>query len=76
MLDAICKISAHEVGHALGLVDTYYLNGVGDSHNSGTNDQTRMMNVNTELEWLFNQPSTIGWLPLNEQYLRFVLPVP
>jgi len=76
MLEALCKVSAHEVGHALGLVDTHYLDGVVNRHNPGPNDQTKMMNVNTELEWLFNPHPPVGWRPLNLQYLEFVLPVP
>ena len=54
MLDVICKVSAHEVGHALGLVDTYYMDGVEGSHNPGPDDQTKMMNINTDLEYMFN----------------------
>ncbi len=76
MLDAICKVSAHEVGHSLGLVDTTYLDGVGRSHNPGENNQTKMMNINTDLKWLFNQHPPIGWRTLNNRYLEFVLPVP
>ncbi len=76
MLDAICKVSAHEVGHALGLVDTTYLDGVGDMHNPGVEDQSKMMNVNTDLKWLFNSHPAIGWRILNSQYLEFVLPIP
>ena len=45
MLDAVCLVSAHEVGHALGLVDTTYLGGVGDMHNPGAEDQTKTMNA-------------------------------
>ena len=76
MLDAICKVSAHEVGHTLGLVDTTYLDGVGNKHNPGAEDQTKMMNANTDLEWILNPHSPIGWRTLNSQYLEFVLPVP
>ena len=49
ILEALCRISAHEVGHALGLVDTYYLDGVGEKHNPGADDQLKMMNVSTDL---------------------------
>ncbi len=76
MLDAICKVSAHEVGHALGLVDTYYLGGMGEKHNPGADDQSKMMNVNTDLSWFFNTNSGVGWQELNSQYLEFVLPIP
>ncbi len=76
MLEAICKVSAHEVGHTLGLVDTTYLGGVGNKHNPGSEDQSKMMNVNTDLRWLFKQHPPVGWRTLNSQYLEFVLPVP
>ena len=76
MLEAISKVSAHEVGHALGLVDTYCLDGVGDGHNPEGNVQMNMMNVSTDLEWMFNSHSPITWRELNLKYLEFVLPVP
>ena len=76
ILEALCRISAHEVGHALGLVDAYYLDGVGEKHNPGADDQLKMMNVSTDLEWMFNAHPPIGWRTLNENYLMFVLPVP
>lgn len=76
MLEVICRVSAHEVGHALGLVDTTHLGGVGEKHNPGPNDQTKMMNVNTDLRWFYNTNSAVGWRTLNEQHLNFVLPNP
>jgi len=76
MLDAICRVSAHEVGHTLGLVDTTYLDRVGRKHNPGAEDQTKMMNASTDLEYMFNPHLPIGWQTLNEKYLVFVLPVP
>ena len=76
MLDAICKVAAHEVGHTLGLVDTTHLDGVGDKHNPGINDQSKMMNISTDLKWLFNPHPSIGWRTLNSRYLEFVLPIP
>ncbi len=66
----------HETDHALGLVDTTHLGGVGNRHNPGIEDQTKMMNVNTDLEWLFKQHPQVDWRTLNGAYLRFVLPVP
>ena len=76
MLEALCRVSAHEVGHTLGLVDTTFLDGVVNNHNPGNEDQTKIMNVNTDLKWLFKPHSTVGWRPLNASYLRFILPVP
>ena len=76
MFDSICRVSAHEVGHALGLVDTYYLDGVEGSHNPGPDDQTKMMNISTDLGYMFNSHSPIGWRTLNSRYLEFVLPIP
>ena len=76
MHEAVCKISAHEVGHALGLVDTHYMDGVEGSHNPGPDDQTKVMNINTDLEYMFNPHLPIGWRTLNSQYLEFVLPIP
>ncbi len=76
MLDAVCKVSAHEVGHALGLVDTYYLDGIGDFHNPGPDDQKQMMNISTDLKWFFNQHPKVEWRKLSQEYLEFVLPVP
>lgn len=70
MLEAVCKVSALE------LVDTYYLDGMGEKHNPGAEDQTKMMNVNTDLKWLFKSHSPVGWRTLNSNYLEFVLPVP
>ena len=74
--EAVCRVSAHEVGHALGLVDTTYLDGVGEKHNSGADDQSEVMNVSTDLKWLFKPHQSVGWRTLNSQYLEFVLPVP
>jgi hypothetical protein len=76
MLEAVCRVSAHEVGHTLGLVDTHYLDGVGRSHNPGANDQTKMMNISTDLKWLFNPHPAVVWRSLSGLYLEFVLPVP
>ena len=76
ILEALCRISAHEVGHALGLVDTTYLDGVGEKHNPGADDQSKIMNVSTDLKYMFNSHLPIGWRSLNENYLKFVLPVP
>ena len=74
--EELCRVSAHEVGHTLGLVDTIYLAGVGKMHNSGGEDQTKIMNINTDIEWMFNAHLPIGWRTLNSQYLEFVLPIP
>ena len=76
MLEAVCRVAAHEVGHALGLVDTTYLDGVGEKHNPGTDDQSEVMNVSTDLKWLFKPHQSVGWRTLNSQYLEFVLPIP
>jgi len=66
--------SAHEVGHTLGLVDPAYLDGVGRWHNSVA-DPLKLMNGNPGKNrdaWL--SPRT--WMPVNLEYLRFILPTP
>ena len=74
--EAVCRVSAHEMGHALGLIDTTHLGGMRNMHTPGAENQSKKMNVSTDLEWLFKPHQSVGWRTLNSQYLEFVLPIP
>jgi hypothetical protein len=70
----LADTAAHESGHSLGLVHESYLAADDGRHNPAM-DASKLMNRESgkyRAAWL--SPRT--WMPVNLQYLRFVLPTP
>ena len=75
MLNLINTTSAHEIGHAIGLVDEFHLHGANGSHNEETTPNL-YMNKTINVPWFFSPHPAFKWKSANEAYIDFVCPKP
>lgn len=75
-INIIANTIVHEVGHALGLVMPKYLStNISDMHNRASNPLA-VMRWSTPTVVNIQSPSLFLWLPLEDEYLYFILPTP
>ena len=75
-INMIANTIVHEVGHELGLVMPQYLNtNMSDMHNRSSN-LLSFMRWSTPAVFNIQPPSLLLWLPLENEYLNFILPTP
>ena len=77
MLSAMAVVSAHELGHFLGLVCSDFFHTLASdkkgNHNP-TDDHTKIMNHSTDSMSVTFYDHSYEWTTLNLQYFRFILP--